>query len=1165
MRLRKLTIRTLPGIETGFTFKPTGAGVNLVVGPNAIGKSSLARALKFLLGSRKDDPPALSLEAEFDDGASRWRVVRNGSQIAWQCGGATASRPALPAAEQGNGYHLSVESLLAHDDAGDQELAARLRRELLGGCDLDALRSAIQTPISSRFGKAQAKNLDAAATAQRQVASAYRTLREEEKTLPGLEQQIEAALDAGRQRERLEQALKLARAIDARRRCEEQLKRFSPAMAGLQGDEADLLAGHGKKQQELRELLRARKQEREAAAAALERSGLAQDAPAGEKVQAIDAKLRALEGWETERGKARQDAAQAEAAAHVAREQLGGGTEPTRIDADACRNAEDIASLLIGARKRLAELQEQLELAGEPPDEVELERHLDAAAALRDWLATAGAEPSRWPLLATGVLAAGAALAAYLQDAPVAAATALAALLAAGAVFWLARRHTSATENRFGATKLDPPQRWDDESVRQRLREVETASNKLTLQRDRAAQADQIKVKIKAAQTELEELESRRQTLAAEIGFDPNLPAVAFDRFVRLSAAWDQARVQHAEKLALVTQRDREIVGAAREVRAFLDAWPAVGGADDGGDGSEGDAEVAEAPPDLDLLRTTFERLEARVVKANTARSEIRGSEQAIDSVSQQIADVETAVRQVYARAGVEPGDRSALNERLEQWPDWLKAKKALDESATGERLAREALKDQSDLIERAEAGEHAQLQAERDDAADKADRYTELIRQQQDIRTRLDEAGHDRKLELAAADADRARQALEDRREEALLAEATAVLLDDVEQAFKSEHEPDILRRAREIFAAVTAHDFELHLSADGKFSARDTRQGAVRELGELSSGTRMQLLLALRLAWIEAQERGGATLPLFLDEALTTSDWERFAEMAKSLEQIAAAEDGRQRQVFYLTARRDEAALWRHATGSEPPLIDLAAVRSKAQTAGPEHLAAPDQPRPPTPRNGETAEDYYSRLGVPRFDPRLPPDGMHLFYLLQDDLPRLHALMDSWRISALGPLEGLLASDAAVAAAGSAEACNRLRLRCKTAHKWTDLWRQGRGRPVDRGVLEQCSAVSARFIDRVAELAGHVEGDGQALVRALRGGRLPHFHTTKADDLEQWLVDEHYIDRRPRLNAAERRRLTLERVAPATEAEARDVNQVIDWLEAAAAWLEPAGDASA
>ena len=132
------------------------------------------------------------------------------------------------------------------------------------------------------------------------------------------------------------------------------------------------------------------------------------------------------------------------------------------------------------------------------------------------------------------------------------------------------------------------------------------------------------------------------------------------------------------------------------------------------------------------------------------------------------------------------------------------------------------------------------------------------------------------------------------------------------------------------------------------------------------------------------------------------------------------------------------------------------------------------------------------------------------------------------------------------------------RLQGRCRVVREWTEQWRVGRGRTVDRGVLERCDAVSDKFIGRVADLAVRLGGDGSQLLAALRDGQLRHFQASKAGALEQWLADEGYIDDREQLTADARRRLTLQRLAPATAADARDANAVIDWLESAARWLE-------
>ena len=1181
MRLGRLTVRTLPGIDQEFTFEPQSPGVNLVVGPNASGKSSLVRALKYLLGAAKSDPPALSLEAEFEDGETRWLVTRNGSQIAWRRDGAPHDDgPALPGADQVGLYRLSVESLLDAGDAHDKDLAALLRRKLFGDCDPDALRAEAEPATRQAFGRREQRALDDAVKARRRVESEYTDLQRQEATLPDLQRRIDAAAAADYQRQQLDQALKLLDAIEARKARAEPLAHFPLEMDCLRGDELQQLDVRNEKATKLRETVRARQSELESAKAALDRTGLVQAVPAVEILQATGEKLRSLDKLTADRNNAHDAAVQAEAAVHDARAQLGGSGEPPQVNADACGRAEQLASTWIAAEKRLSELQEQLKAAGEAPDAPYVDRLRDGTKALRDWLAAweveaqPGPPTSRWPLLAAGggALAATvvAAWAFYLQAVPLALVAVAAVLLATTAAVGFQRAtrvqsprrpQTADAERRFTNMGLGAPSQWNEQCVGARLREVEDEWDTLRAQQKRADGAERLRAEIEATEDEVTRLKADKDALAAEIGFDPTLPSVAFDRFVRLCTNWDQARKQHAEQTARVAVLDQRIANTARGVQEFLDTWPTLDGGGDGRNAAGGDENSAKGTSDLDLLRSTFERLQQRVDAAHAARSAIGECERAIESIRQQMTEVEEETRRLYVDAGLATADRAALAERLERLEEWKAAKRALEEAETTEKLARGELASHADLIEKADTGQRGQLQAAHAAATSMADERAGLIQQQTEVNTRLKDTGKDSRLEGAASTEDRVRQTLEDKREEALLAEATVLLLDNVEQAFKTEHEPEILHRARAIFAEVTARTFDLHLRADGTFTARDLRQDAERSLAELSSGTRMQLLLALRLAWTEAQEQGGMTLPLFLDEALTTSDEARFRVMAQSLERITEARDGRHRQIFYLSARRHETALWRQATGSEPAVVDLERVRFPADAAAPETYRVETPPPPPPPEDRESAGDYASRLGVPRFDPRLPPVGAHLFYVLRDDLTLLHALMDVWRTVTLGQLEALLASDATQTAAVDEDVRQRIPQRCRTVHVWTDLWRQGRGRPVNRGVLEQCDdAVSDVFIERVAALAERLGGDGAALVAALHAGEMPRFHTSKANVLEQWLADNGYIDEQERLTADDRRRLTLQRVAPATEADARDVNQEIDWLEAAVVWLEAA-----
>src|SRR5690606_1449114 len=85
----------------------------------------------------------------------------------------------------------------------------------------------------------------------------------------------------------------------------------------------------------------------------------------------------------------------------------------------------------------------------------------------------------------------------------------------------------------------------------------------------------------------------------------------------------------------------------------------------------------------------------------------------------------------------------------------------------------------------------------------------------------------------------------------------------------------PQVFHRARERFARMTHGAYRLELD-DGEipsFRAIDTATGEGKSLDQLSSGTRAQLLIAVRVAFVESIETG-LRLPIILDEALANSD---------------------------------------------------------------------------------------------------------------------------------------------------------------------------------------------------------------------------------------------------------------------------------------------------
>jgi hypothetical protein len=158
----------------------------------------------------------------------------------------------------------------------------------------------------------------------------------------------------------------------------------------------------------------------------------------------------------------------------------------------------------------------------------------------------------------------------------------------------------------------------------------------------------------------------------------------------------------------------------------------------------------------------------------------------------------------------------------------------------------------------------------------------------------------------------------------------------------------------------------------------------------------------------------------------------------------------------------------------------------------------------------------EYGEALGVPGAGLWDPPESVHLFHLLRDDLPLLRRLLEHG-IENVGRLRSLLATTAAGALLAESERTN-LEWRLELVAPLLEACREGHGRPVDRDVLI-AAGVSDVFLDRLADLAAELEGDGRALLDAIdarQDERVRHFHRTQRDKLERHFEDEGHLDPR-------------------------------------------------
>ncbi|WP_440995876.1 hypothetical protein [Arhodomonas sp. SL1] len=1111
MRLRALAIERLPGIRPGFTVEELSSGVNVVVGPNASGKSSLVRGLRAALYREELHRLPVTVEAVFDSDRGELRAVRQGDQLLWQQAGEPVEPPPLPQHRFLPCFLLRVEDLLADDHETDRQIATRLARELAGGYDIPALREAEPFRVGARHGQRERKALEKARGQLRAAQRHHAELRGDEARLDELRRKQVAAEEAALEQTRCERALELLEARRGRRALEAELGGFPPDMERLQGNEADVLAQWRRKPDEQAAELDRLRRGRAEAQGRLDEAGLPDGGPTEATLADHRGALQRLQRLEAQIEHQREALRGARAERDQAVEALGGASgAAVRIDPATIRRVGEA----LEEKRRLEATVTALEREHErlPPEDGdptgEIERLMAGRRELLQWLAAPTDPPwTRRRLL--GAVSTAVAFAVALAAAAVGLHWGLSVLLVPFVLgAWMTFPQAAGAaergdaRRRFEALGIAGPEAWEAEGVRQCLSDLDRA-----LQEARGREADQrrreaLGRELDRRRGERDELLGRLQRLAAEVGYDTTRHDAELLRWLQLTHDHDQAARRVGELERALEAQEGEAQDLREQAGSFLAAY--------------GETPEVEQPGG-DTLLARLENLAERSRRHREAETNIARADQDIARVERERRAAEEAITAVFIGAGLEDGDDAGLRQRLERLGQWRQRRDDLGEARLLERQRREALGEAGGLMAAVEADDEEGLQRRRDAARERAGERDELLREIARIEEAIRRAGAERALEEARAGEQGAADALRERLDEALFAEAGQLLLDRVQEEHERSSRPPALRRAGEWFAHFTHHHYQLDFSADGgtRFAAVESATGERRNLAALSSGTRMQLLLAVRVAFALEVERGAESLPLVLDEALTTADPERFRAAVESLH--ALADSGR--QVFYLTAQPGDLAYWQER---DPQVhwVDLARLRRRAGAVeAPEALALPPTAEVPAPQ-GRTAEDYAMALGVPPVAPWEPPESLHLFHLLRDDLGLLYRLICAG-IGRLGALESLLGSPAANTLLDDEEK-GLLRRRAAGARAWLEAWREGRGRPVDRDALEASGAVSETFIDRVDALNRELGGDARALLDALEAGAVSRFRSNAREELEEWLREHEHLDGREVLDEA-------------------------------------------
>ncbi|MDA1045091.1 MAG: hypothetical protein O3C57_07705, partial [Verrucomicrobia bacterium] len=675
---------------------------------------------------------------------------------------------------------------------------------------------------------------------------------------------------------------------------------------------------------------------------------------------------------------------------------------------------------------------------------------------------------------------------------------------------WGVRRHLKAkrllVQSEFDHLGIPVPGVWQEHAVQDRLEGLEFELTE-AIERSRSlSEFEHFSREREHVRERLRESDALREQLLTDTGLDPQIEDLSLSEFAHRLVAAREASAEYAAGAAILAAEQARVQSLLADINGFLKPY-----------GHAPISDIAGAEAALDNVKERTERF-------SHAASAIAHAEENIAQIRARLKTQRERLTAMYAQLGIKATDLVASRAQVQQLCD----RRAAYQSATELRnklthqhaLLAARLEGRDALI----GGAQEDLTTARETSIAAEGELETLESEIADIVARVNQERNSTRYEDSSAEVARAEDAMLDAFERVIDAAMQDILLDHIEEKHLDGTQPEVFSAATRYFARFTQGQYELILREENgatQFAARDASGRGVG-LAELSDGTRIQLLLAARLAFAVGEEHGEA-LPIWLDEALTTSDRVRFVAIVEAL--AALSTEGR--QVFYLTSNPVEAGLIKSVCrecGSQDVLIhDLARLRQlsvqEVHAVDPDALLTSALPDP----NGITSLAYAQALHVVALSAHAKLDETHLYHVLFDDLSGLHQLLQL-HIATIGQWRLLSDKGHALLLLSENDAA-RLNARIEALGTFLKAVQTGRGKPVDERLLKESGAVTDIFLPRLAEMASDHGGDARALLESIeqKDERAKGFRQVQLEMLRDFLEVRGYLDDRSPLSAPE------------------------------------------
>ena len=1114
--VKDLSIHKMPGFPRGLeSLNDLAAHVNIITGANASGKSSTARAIQQLVW--RDNTKGFEVEGSASIDEDFWEIKIDSGKILVQRNGNEDHIDGLPAAEGQHRYLLALHNLI---DGKEDDLAREIAKQSIGGFDLTAAQERLEYAprIAIKSSKAY-KDFDGIEKKYRDVRDQQRDLKKDERKLTGLIADKKRADYAARLNEFYDKVADYLEAKLEYTQLHEQIENFSDSLEKLSGKEYEEIQDYEDQIEECKNNIADAKDEIQKSQNELKRLTIPENGITDKTISEIAERIDELSKLERNIQELIIQISGFKSHELSALEGFGGSIDPTEWKDLSLDDLSGLDKMLQDAHQVFGEKQYLVSEIAILEEEAKIhlnnnqrtETITQGIKTLSDWL--------KEPIRSSNGISLGIVILISLAGIATAIATfyigsfGLFGLIVIGALFLYAyftkgenSNLLTVRKNDFIKLALKAPNSWNTENVSNRIDELIISLSDIKEAERITQRLINTKNSLNKLQHRIDKSNSEREEWVDKLQAAPGFPKVNSNDFS--SMYWFLLKVKkwqdyhiHRESLEAKNKESKEQYAIElSKVNALF--------------------ETSNFAVTKDVIegKAGFNELKSQ---ENTRKEHVRVIAQKNEEIKTQEKlklRNEEKLSKIYQTIDFDENDKAGVRELVNQLDNYRQTSK--DYYAANQSFSRKEklLKEHSLFIKHeAEIKNLSIDQAEQKSSQNKdiSDGLADIQKQITEIETLIHTKKMGHELEDVLAEKGKALDDLYQLYENNLSSITGNLIINQLRKETQNKNRPEVFKRANEIFNKITNGHYELSLDDKGEpnFRAYDTTLKLGQDLSELSTGTRVQLLLSVRLAYVETVE-SSIKLPLLADELLANSDDERAQAIIESL--IEISREGR--QLFYFTAQTDEVDKWMTHLKEQPDLdykiFQLNDGSNKSHDYS-EFVPDPDSFRlnrkTPEPKE-KSHKEYGEIIQKQPFNVLIQNTSeLPLWYLIED-VDLLYSCLNRG-IKNWGQIESYFENAGKVQNLDTA-IFKQLNNRVELLKRFQELYRRGRSRPIDRNVLEASGAITPIYIERVSDKLNEFNSDPKQLIQALRAGEISRFRVDYADSLEQYLIAEGYID---------------------------------------------------